>query len=330
MSIMSVDELVVAHFLKKEGEQLNSEIASDLFLKDFLKIDTCQRILWIGVSENFNKNFNEPINSTLEYFSGVEAYHFLLRFSVGLESQVIGETDVFGQFKTAYKLFQETHAYHPLISFIPKIFEDSKELRTQYLQGIGGQSYGSLVRQILGTASSSNPVLLVGAGALAESIAPYLIEPSGLQIYNRSILKAQELCRKLKALSHYTKPQVEALTSIEEVRAATQTAAHVVLCVPSSAEIDSFYFNLWNARSEKAKVNHFIHLGSLDKNLNDRKTLADVFELQKHQNNLRSTQIERAARACYQRAVLRGLNQNTAGGNGLSLSHGWEDLALFG
>ena len=56
---------------------------------NLFQIKTCQRTLLLAISP-----FSAP--DARRTFSGVDAYLYLLRFSCGLESEIKGETDVFG------------------------------------------------------------------------------------------------------------------------------------------------------------------------------------------------------------------------------------------
>ncbi len=54
-----------------------------------------------------------------------------------------------------------------------RLLQDTKEIRSEYVVGLGSATYGSLVRRLLG-GPGSGPTLLLGAGQLAETVLPYL------------------------------------------------------------------------------------------------------------------------------------------------------------
>jgi glutamyl-tRNA reductase len=103
-----------------------------------------------------------------EFYAREQAYQFLLEIVCGLHSPILGETEVFGQFKaftTAWLELQPQRA-----ALIQRIFGDAKGIRAQHLENLGIQSYGSWVRKNI----AQDRVHIVGGGQLAQEILPYL------------------------------------------------------------------------------------------------------------------------------------------------------------
>jgi hypothetical protein len=145
---MSLENLCVIHRHKGPGSLLPSQNGPKAdSLSGAFYLDTCQRVLWVCTQDDFEE-VQETIDwSAYEIFSGVKAYSFLLRVATGLESQVVGETDVFGQLKEAWRkaapqLNEDTDFW------IQKIFEDTKEVRSRHLQHLGGRFVRNLSSQI--------------------------------------------------------------------------------------------------------------------------------------------------------------------------------------
>ena len=270
----------------------------------------------------------------LNYFEGSEAYSFLLQVSTGLMSEMRGEADVFGQMKTAWKNF--TGDRIALDHCMNKLFEDTKEIRAQYLQNVGSGSYGSIVRRLIRShsASETEPVLLVGAGHLAQTIAPWLMDHP-LWISNRSSENLHKLIEDLviKARPDDT-ARIKAITSEKVEAEAWARAVHVVICIPVDSERDAWRIQNWEAGSKsRARTGSIIHLGALRaqtqqwSHLSGFHPLEDIFALQKLQSEACATQFERALKACHEKARLRMLSDSA--GASISLAHGWEDLAAF-
>src|SRR5205085_5331838 len=88
------------------------------------------------------------IPPTVEVFRGQQAYAFLLEVICGLNSPIVGETAVMGQFKDFLldAKFPRTSWGNFLRQLVTNLMIDAKRVRARHMQGIGSQSYGSLVR----------------------------------------------------------------------------------------------------------------------------------------------------------------------------------------
>jgi glutamyl-tRNA reductase len=314
---MRLDSLRIVHLLK-EGSSASPYEADRAFV-----LDSCQRKLWVGIDSK-----RDLPSAPYEIFRGIDAYAFLLSVATGLESQVVGETDIFGQIKEAWKQQSEilpTEFKKELSPWIQRLFEDTKEIRSLYLQNIGGSSYGSLLRKLLKDHQSlaKGPTLLIGAGQLAHSVAPYLMDHE-LLISNRTPLRAQELAFELQEQN--TSARVRALVSQDEELSALSNAAQVIVCVPLDPQRDARRIAaLGDSRA------HIVHLGmrasetSAWTSMPGFHSLDEIFQIEKSVTAIRSIQVEKARSACREKSMLRAL-----GGGSTSISHGWEDLAAFG
>lgn len=105
------------------------------------------------------------------FFEGSSALEFLLSLLCGLDSKVVGETEIFGQFK----LFAQSAEAQRIAFFrdpraVQFLFQEVKVLRDTHLKGLGVQSYGSLIRRM----SKDLPrVSILGYGHLAQEIIPW-------------------------------------------------------------------------------------------------------------------------------------------------------------
>jgi glutamyl-tRNA reductase len=106
-----------------------------------------------------------------EAHTGESAYALLLEIVCGLRSPVVGETEVFGQFKAFIDKQESEERPVQLINFLRRIATDAKKIRHDYLRDLGSQSYGSLVRKEV---RGANEIHLIGFGHLAQEIIPWL------------------------------------------------------------------------------------------------------------------------------------------------------------
>jgi len=135
-----------------------------------------------------------------EIYSGAEAFAFLLEIICGLQSPVVGETEVFGQFKNfvAQALETQNSLTLSLKGFFNSLIQTAKSLRAEHLVGLGSQGYGSLVRKLTKTEQA---VSFLGSGQLVEEILPWLAKEKQLQVICRQPQKAQRLVEKHDGLN---------------------------------------------------------------------------------------------------------------------------------
>ncbi len=302
---------VLLHFLKTDESRTESVAWMDR--APGFRLSTCQREFWLG--EETEVPSSVPAHAV---YRGEAGYELLLRIATGLESAVLGETEILGQFKTAWNQ-QEAKLPRAIRAEIHALLEDVKMIRTHYLIGLGGQSYGSLVRKLLGgKLSPSQKVGLIGAGTLAQEILPYLA-PAQILWSNRS---AARMTEGLAQLSDTLQARVECFEEARESEV-WQQADIVLVCVPEHAARDAER-KKWRAQGH-ARV---IHMGLVHSQEGSPwegvECLERVFAIDQAQRLSREIQVEHARMACRDRARLRSL------GGGVSVPHGWEDLALFG
>jgi glutamyl-tRNA reductase len=100
-----------------------------------------------------------------------DAYRLLLEILCGLQSPMLGETQVMGQFKTFLASLQGEGAWLNRVG--QRLLTDAREVRTRHLQGLGSRSYGSAVRRHL---SQIDHAVLIGTGKLAHEVLPFLAD----------------------------------------------------------------------------------------------------------------------------------------------------------
>lgn len=153
-----------------------------------------------------------------EVRGGHDLHCMLVEICSGLHSPLLGETEVFGQFRA----FREQHRWHeawePLLDAVE---EDVKKIRRKYLTNLGAQSYGSLARRRL---TPGTPVVLMGAGRLAQDLLPWLNNsPVHLVVRNEG-----------KREGWWTKASVSSLSDAE--RTEFPKGAHWLIAAPVKNE----------------------------------------------------------------------------------------------
>jgi glutamyl-tRNA reductase len=165
-----------------------------------LEWQTClRRILFLNRNENsalIDAAERDALRTgSVEIYRGRDAYGFLLEVICGLNSPLVCETAVMGQFRDfcSHARFPNTPWGWFLRQFTSNLLVDAKRVRHDHLQGIGSQSYGSLVRQHV---KGMPAVAVLGTGQLAREILPWLIGKTKVRLFYRNWLHAQDLCNE--------------------------------------------------------------------------------------------------------------------------------------
>lgn len=165
---------------------------------------------------------------------GEAAARHLIRVASGLDSLVLGETQILGQLKEAW---QQAHDVGSLGKVLDRLFQHTfaaaKTIRTN--SGISEHpvsvAYTAVVlaRQIFGDLNSQT-VVLVGAGEMVQLCGRYLRdhEIAKLLILNRSREKAEELATELNATAMTLDRLEEALPQADILISSTASPEPVI------------------------------------------------------------------------------------------------------
>lgn len=144
----------------------------------------------------------EELSPHVYVYDGCEAVTHLFSVAAGLDSLVLGEPQILGQLKDAYrKALGEKSAKVVLNRLLHKAFMTAKRVRTEtgVASGAVSVSYAavSLARRIFGDLNDKS-VLVVGAGEMAELAAAHLVEGRGasLRVTNRTRERAVALAAR--------------------------------------------------------------------------------------------------------------------------------------
>lgn len=164
----------------------------ELFANAFV-LRTCQRTLVLAYNQFPFKNHSLPEHQLV---SGMDAYLFLLETICGLKSKLIGENEIVGQFKEAYKIYAtSTLKDTKLLLVLEKLFQDAKDIRSKYLIGISQKTYASLTRRHLIQKARATHIVVIGSGALAEDLINQFKKKAQVSICARNNSRVQELAQ---------------------------------------------------------------------------------------------------------------------------------------
>jgi len=137
-------------------------------------------------------NLIKQENPNLIYESE-SAFYFLIELLCGLKSHIIGETEIFGQFKKFYDQLDSDQK----IKFLPQssmkfIVESVKSIRDTHVRHWGAHSYGSLIRKLI---KGHLCIDVLGFGHLAQEIQPWIAEKK-VVFHVRDLTKATHQARE--------------------------------------------------------------------------------------------------------------------------------------
>lgn len=132
-----------------------------------------------------------------------EAVKHAFRVASGLDSMVLGEPQILGQFKQSVKIAQEAGTLGTLLhKLFQRTFEVAKEVRTNTDIGANSISMAAaavkLAQRIFGDISQQK-VLFIGAGEMIELCADHFAaqHPKSMTIANRTIERGSNLAQKI-------------------------------------------------------------------------------------------------------------------------------------
>ena len=138
-------------------------------------------------------------------FEQEEAARHTFRVASGLDSMVLGETQIVGQMKKAEKLAREHHGLGVMLNHLfQATFTVAKEVRTATAIGANSVSLAAaavrLALRLFGTLEGER-VLFVGAGEMIELCAAHFAaqKPKSITIANRTMERGQTLARTVHA-----------------------------------------------------------------------------------------------------------------------------------
>ena len=197
-------------FIINESNQILLDIHLKEVFKDsiesFYGISTCNRTeLYLFGAKNIGKeilpevlnalNIKDISNESFYFLSGHDALVHMCKVASGIDSQVLGEQEIFGQFKIAYKKAKDIKIVGKNLSYLSeKAIQISKKARSETNIGLNSLSVSGLalklVRNIFENPHEQN-VLVVGAGSLAQNVIENLYKKgiNKIKSVNRTIRK---------------------------------------------------------------------------------------------------------------------------------------------
>ncbi len=144
------------------------------------------------------------ISQYLYHLDGSAAAHHAFRVASGLDSMVLGETQILGQVKQAVRCAEEAGTLGPLLGkLFQHTFSVAKAVRSQTAIGERSVSMAAatlkLAVSVLGSIEEQH-MLFIGAGEMVESVATYFMarNPRQVTVANRTFERGQDLALRLR------------------------------------------------------------------------------------------------------------------------------------
>jgi len=172
------------YFTKKQAEAIyaNKNISNDIQL---VLLSTCYRsdiLIWSDkplkeltlIFKNNLPNFSSCFSS-VKTFQGINASLYLLKVSMGLESSIIGETEIIKQIKDSLNLAKEKkRVKKDFLEIFKKNNELNKKMREKFNLNRGSISHAYLAFcQALQICPEKSLILFCGFGDINQKIAKY-------------------------------------------------------------------------------------------------------------------------------------------------------------
>jgi glutamyl-tRNA reductase len=179
-------------------------------LSEVVLLSTCNRVEIYGATDPANARLeslfallgeNLPDCRPYAYLhQGEAAVRHLFNVASGLDSMVVGETEITGQVKQAYESARASKLAGPVLNRLFQTAQQTvKEIRTRTQIGCGATSVGSvaveLAERIFGPQLAHSTVMIIGAGKMGETCVRHLAKRGArtILVANRSQERAQAL-----------------------------------------------------------------------------------------------------------------------------------------
>lgn len=200
-----------------------------LGVKELFVLSTCNRVEIIAVSAGTTDivpgllatwaslcgQDKELLQQHVYSLQDLQAVSHLFEVASSLDSMVLGEPQILGQLKDAYRQMVDWKVTGPLINrLLHKAFSVAKRIRTEtkIAQNAVSISYAAveLAKEIFSDLTTQK-ILLIGAGEMAELAVTHLLQAGGqsIVIINRTYARAVELAKKFAG-------QARPLTDLEK------------------------------------------------------------------------------------------------------------------
>ena len=210
-------------------------------LDEVVLLSTCNRVEIYGVSSwihgRVHQLFQELTGSDFDFTQhlyvkeGAAAAEHLFAVASGLDSLVIGETEITGQVKNAYQMAKDAGLVGKKMN---RLFQTAlsvvKAIRTNTGIGRGATSVGSvaveLAEKVFGNNLAEKTVMILGAGKMGEACVKHLAKRGAktVLVANRSFERAEKLATEFGGRAVRIEDSAAAMTEADILVSSTGSA----------------------------------------------------------------------------------------------------------
>jgi len=207
-------------------------------LHEVVLLSTCNRVEIYGTTPRITSRIDglfqllttgsTDVRPHVYVHEDAAAARHLFQVASGLESMVIGETEITGQVKTAYDTARAARLTGPVLNrLFQKTFQTVKDIRSQTGIGRGATSVGSvaveLAEQIFRHDLSQQTIIIIGAGPMGEACVRHLAKKGAKSILvsNRSFDRAEALAGEFGGRAVHFDKLLDAMREADIVVAST-------------------------------------------------------------------------------------------------------------
>ncbi len=205
-------------FTTEQSLEAATQLRQRGILEEAVVVSTCHRSELYGVAgdtsapigdvlEEFLTSYHSIPRSDLEgrtyHWVGADAIRHLFRVASGLDSMLLGEAEILGQIRTAYRRALDHGATGPILNrAFQGALEVGKRVRAETEIGARPMSVSlagvKLAEQVFGSLKGRS-ALILGAGEVAEQVIEHLRDRGigSLRVVNRSFDRAQRLAARM-------------------------------------------------------------------------------------------------------------------------------------
>ncbi len=235
-------------FSEDQSKSALHSLMRKTFIKEALLFSTCNRVEVLVVTDDkaravaetkdfmaeFNKIPLEQFESALYVHEGNDAVRHVFRVAASLDSMIVGEPQILGQIKDAYRTATKEKTSGVILNrLLHRTFFVAKRIRTE--TGISDRavsiSYAAveLARTIFGVLQGQK-VLLIGAGEMAELAVEHLIRGKVTQVWvaNRTFENGVALAQQFNGQAIRFEEIPESLKVVDIIISSTGAPDYVI------------------------------------------------------------------------------------------------------